>query len=1206
MSKHLLYCKDLLNRALTRSFRLVLSPLVSYALQNHFDKVYRAKTPRAQRKNIFLFLGTWRALRLCASDLFPDSVKTRRKSHAYIPNLGVLCAFARAIVFCLIVLIQVVSPAEAAGPLTIKPTHPRYFFDSKGKSVYLTGSYLNEYNTLDGSWDFTSYLDFLQQQKQNFTRVWGWEQSPWVYDKTGEITFSTQPYERTGPGLALDGAPRFDLTRFNQAYFDQLRSRVAEAARRGIYVSVMLFEGFSTQKKVSRVNPWLGDPFQQANNINGINGDPNQDGRGDEFFSLAFPPTLALQEAFARKVADTLNDLDNVLYEVSGNGSAESLPWQYHMIDYIKRYQEKKANQQPVGISDFDASAIPEVFNSSADWIVIQETNPLPAASNKVLIMEGIPPVSDSQTPSSSPISLVQLLPDNVVSTKSLRLSSNGSSSNGVTPISSSATATTLSTTQSLADQPTTVATPTMTPNGGVFSNTVAVTLQTTTPGASIYYTTDGQLPTQSSRRYNGKFTLSGSTLVKAKAFKNNFQPSSEASAWFADTGAVSTPGLLAYWTFDEGSGTTAADSSNNGYSGTLVNGPIWTAGRIAGALSFDGVDDYVSFASQSQGTISISAWVYAQAASGNLLPRIIDMPGYVLYLAEPGASNPMSLGFLSRRSTQDGKWTTPANSLAYDTWNHVAVAYDSSSALNNPDLYINGVKQTISPITPPQGTQTLNGGTGIIGNRIPLDRGWKGIIDDLRVYNRTLSATEIQTLYQQAAPSQTVATPVISPNGGNYSGPVSVAMQTTTVGASIYYTTDGSIPTQLSTLYSGAMTLTNSATVKVKAFKSGYNASAEASASFTVTQPFSFSVASAGNTSVVAGSSVTNLISTTLASGTAQAVTFSASGLPAGATPSFSSTSCSPSCSSTLTINTTSSTPAGSSNITVTATGGGASKTTAFSLTVSLPTPATVATPTITPNGGSFTSSVSVTMQTATSGASIYYTTDGSAPTQSSTLYTGAMALTSNAVVKAKAFKSGSNASAEASASFTVTQPFSFSVSSAGNISAVAGSSVTNSISTTLTSGTAKAVTFSASGLPTGATASFSSTSCSPSCSSTLTINTSSSTAAGSSNITVTATGGGVSKTTTFSLTVSLATVATPAQLFLSWGDTSTNEANFQIERKTGTNGTYVQIALVSADVTSYVDSNLIDGTTYCYRVSALNSAGTSGYSNEACDIAP
>ena len=119
------------------------------------------------------------------------------------------------------------------------------------------------------------------------------------------------------------------------------------------------------------------------------------------------------------------------------------------------------------------------------------------------------------------------------------------------------------------------------------------------------------------------------------------------------------------------------------------------------------------------------------------------------------------------------------------------------------------------------------------------------------------------------------MATPVISPNGGNYSGSVSVTMQTATSGASIYYTTNGSTPTQSSTLYTGTMTLTNSATVKAKAFKSGSNASAEASASFTVTQPFSFSLANSGDISVIAGSSVTNSISTTLVSGSAQAVTF-------------------------------------------------------------------------------------------------------------------------------------------------------------------------------------------------------------------------------------------------------------------------------------------------------------------------------------------
>ncbi len=132
-----------------------------------------------------------------------------------------------------LILVQAISPAHAAGPLTIKTSNPRYFVDSQGNPVYLTGSYLNEYNMLSGSWDFVSYLDFLQQQNQNFTRIWGWEQSPLIYDSTGQISLASQPYERTGPGLALDGGLKFDLTRFNQAYFDQLHSRViaSRAAR---------------------------------------------------------------------------------------------------------------------------------------------------------------------------------------------------------------------------------------------------------------------------------------------------------------------------------------------------------------------------------------------------------------------------------------------------------------------------------------------------------------------------------------------------------------------------------------------------------------------------------------------------------------------------------------------------------------------------------------------------------------------------------------------------------------------------------------------------------------------------------------------------------------------------------------------------------------------------------------------------------------
>ncbi|MBX4191245.1 MAG: hypothetical protein KW804_00370 [Candidatus Doudnabacteria bacterium] len=97
----------------------------------------------------------------------------------------------------------------------------------------------------------------------------------------------------------------------------------------------------------------------------------------------------------------------------------------------------------------------------------------------------------------------------------------------------------------------------------------------------------------------------------------------------------------------------------------------------------------------------------------------------------------------------------------------------------------------------------------------------------------------------------------------------------------------------------------------------------------------FDFSMSNGGNKTVAAGSSTTNTITSTLSAGSTTAVSFSASGLPTGASASFSPTTCSPTCTTTMTITTTSSTPAGSPTITVSATGGSVTRTTTFTLTV-------------------------------------------------------------------------------------------------------------------------------------------------------------------------------------------------------------------------------------------------------------------------------
>lgn len=107
---------------------------------------------------------------------------------------------------------------------------------------------------------------------------------------------------------------------------------------------------------------------------------------------------------------------------------------------------------------------------------------------------------------------------------------------------------------------------------------------------------------------------------------------------------------------------------------------------------------------------------------------------------------------------------------------------------------------------------------------------------------------------------------------------------------------------------------------------------------STTFSPPFDFSLSNGGNISVTQGQSVTNTITATLLSGTTQSVIFSASGLPAGATVSFSPPSCNPTCApATMTINTISSTPTGNPIITVTGTAGALTHTTQFTLTVSL-----------------------------------------------------------------------------------------------------------------------------------------------------------------------------------------------------------------------------------------------------------------------------
>jgi len=81
-----------------------------------------------------------------------------------------------------------------ATPLVADGINPRYFADSSGKAIYLAGTYLDHEQIELGLADFAAHLDFLQQQKHNFTRLWAWQQTPLA----AKSPLLTLPYERTG------------------------------------------------------------------------------------------------------------------------------------------------------------------------------------------------------------------------------------------------------------------------------------------------------------------------------------------------------------------------------------------------------------------------------------------------------------------------------------------------------------------------------------------------------------------------------------------------------------------------------------------------------------------------------------------------------------------------------------------------------------------------------------------------------------------------------------------------------------------------------------------------------------------------------------------------------------------------------------------------------------------------------------------------
>jgi hypothetical protein len=244
------------------------------------------------------------------------------------------------------------------------------------------------------------------------------------------------------------------------------------------------------------------------------------------------------------------------------------------------------------------------------------------------------------------------------------------------------------------------------------------------------------------------------------------------------------------------------------------------------------------------------------------------------------------------------------------------------------------------------------------------------------------------------------VATPTFSPVAGSYTSAQPVTISDTSAGTKIYYTTDGSAPTTSSALYSAPISVSTTETVKAIAAASGFFNSNVASASYTITVP-------TAATPVISPATGTYT--------TAQTVTITDA--TSGATIHYTTNGSTPTAASTtyagaFTVSSTSTVHA----IAI-ATGFASSAVATATYTITPP----AATPVISPGTGTYASAQSVTITDATTGSAIHYTTDGSAPTASSTTYTSAFTVSSTATVHAIAVASGFSASAVAVATLTI-----------------------------------------------------------------------------------------------------------------------------------------------------------------------------------------
>ncbi|MFA5099093.1 MAG: LamG domain-containing protein, partial [Candidatus Paceibacterota bacterium] len=268
----------------------------------------------------------------------------------------------------------------------------------------------------------------------------------------------------------------------------------------------------------------------------------------------------------------------------------------------------------------------------------------------------------------------------------------------------------------------------------------------TTSTGNYYTYITGGSWELTSSME-SAKYKLGGANDKTSKdggSYTGLYELGTNLTLLPLDYGDTS---LVGYWKFDEGTGTTAYDASGHGNNGTLNNGPSYTTGKVGSyALSFDGSDDDVycgGSSSLNSTSYTISVWFKTTAISpdNQTAQRMVS-------LSRASGSTKISLMMRVDKPkliANGGEIETSSNTVSNDgNWHNFTTTYNGSSFL----LYLDGSqKNSVSGVL----SSAFQGCTigSLLGS--PSQGYFDGYIDDVRIYNRVLSAAEISAIYNLA-----------------------------------------------------------------------------------------------------------------------------------------------------------------------------------------------------------------------------------------------------------------------------------------------------------------------------------------------------------------------------------------------------------------------------------------------------------------------